>query len=336
MTADKFGDKISDKISVVVPAYNEADSLPILKNRLERALAGHDDYEILIVDDGSDDHTLATLKAFVAEDPRIRYVSLSRNFGHQCALKAGLDRATGDCVISLDADLQHPPELIPEMLERWQDGFEVVTMVRRNDAAPAFKRLSSALFYRFINAVSDFRIRPGAADFRLLDRKVIDALGAIGERTLFLRGIVPWLGFRQCEIDYAPDPRAFGRPKYDLRRMVALALDGITSSSVRPLRLTTMLGAAMSVLAMLYASYALIIKFVAGTAISGWASLLISIMLFGGVQLLMLGIIGEYLGKVLQEVKRRPPYIVREASKPRSGDHVAELRERLKEPGALV
>ncbi len=303
------------RISVVVPAFNEADNLPLLKDRLTRALSQYGDVEILIVDDGSQDRTPAILRGFAAGDPRFRFLSLSRNFGHQSALKAGLDRASGDCVITLDADLQHPPEHIAEMVDCWRDGFEVVNMVREDDPkTPAFKRWTSRLFYRFVNSISDFEIRPGASDFRLLDRRVVEALISLEERTLFLRGTLPWLGFRQCYIAYTPDERAQGVAKYNFQRMMALALDGITSSSTRPLRFSTYLGVIMAGLGLTYAGYALLLKLFAGSVISGWASLLVGIMTFGGVQLLMLGILGEYLGKVLTEVKGRPSYIVREQS----------------------
>ena len=323
------------KISVVVPAYNEAGNLPDLEARLKRVLGRYGDYEILFVDDGSADDTLAILRRFADADPRVRFVSLSRNFGHQKALMAGLDRARGDCVISLDADLQHPPELIAEMVERWTAGFEVVNMVRRDDDTPFFKRATSAVFYRFLNAISDFEIRPGAADFRLLDRKVVRALAGLGEHTLFLRGTVPWLGFRQCEIGYSPDVRAHGRSKYNFRRMAVLALDGVISSSIRPLRLSTILGAVMSSLAMVYAAYAVVVKLILGPEITGWTSLLIGILLFGGVQLIMLGIIGEYLGKILLEVKDRPSYIIREQSAPRERSSAADLQTRLRDHWAL-
>ncbi len=323
------------KISVVVPAYNEADNLPLLKQRLEQALGAYDDYEILIVDDGSRDHSLEVLRDFAARDLHVRFVSLSRNFGHQNALKAGLDRASGDCVITMDADLQHPPEHIAAMVERWRAGYEVVNMIRSDAHTPVFKRLTSRLFYRLVNAISDFEIRAGAADFRLLDRRVLDALMTLDERTLFLRGTLPWLGFRQCDIDYTPERRAQGTSKYNFRRMAMLALDGITSSSIRPLRLSTILGVIMAGLAMVYATYAVILKVVVGTAISGWASLLIGIMTFGGVQLIMLGILGEYLGKVLLEVKGRPNYIVREQSEVRAQSPVADLQSRVAGSGIL-
>jgi dolichol-phosphate mannosyltransferase len=322
-----------EKVSVVVPAFNEAENLPLLLDRLTRALSPYDDHEIVIVDDGSKDDTVKILRAYATKDARLRYISLSRNFGHQSALKAGLDSATGNCVICLDADLQHPPEHIGAMMQRWREGFEVVNMVRQDDpSTPLLKRVTAKLFYRFLNAISDFEIRPGTADFRLLDRRVVNALASLEERTLFLRGALPWLGFRQCYIDYVPESRAHGQTKYDLHRMLILALDGITSSSIRPLRLSTYLGLIMAGLGTIYASYALILKLFSGYAISGWASLLVAIMTFGGVQLLMLGIIGEYLGKVLVEVKHRPSYIVRERSEALAkipAASVAEMQERV-------
>jgi dolichol-phosphate mannosyltransferase len=326
---------IEGKISVVVPAFDEAENIPVLVDRLHGILTRYSDYELLIIDDGSRDHSLDVLRRLSAEDDRICFLSLSRNFGHQNALKAGLDHAQGDCVIMLDADMQHPPVLIPSMIERWSDGFEIVNMIRRDENAPAFKRVTAALFYRFVNAISDFKIRPGASDFRLLDRKVVDVLRGLGERTLFFRGLVPWLGFRQCDIEYTPDARAHGRSKYDFGRMMLLALDGIISSSTRPLRLSTLLGLGMSILAMLYATYAVTVKLAFGTAVSGWASLLTGVMLLGGVQLVMLGILGEYIGRVLLEIKGRPPYIVRERSEPSGQNAVARLQARLGQFRAL-
>jgi dolichol-phosphate mannosyltransferase len=325
-----------DKISVVVPAFNEADNLPLLKERLTHALGPYSNYEILIVDDGSQDDTVKILRAYAAEDAHFQYISLSRNFGHQSALKAGLDRASGSCVICLDADLQHPPEHIATMIERWREGFDVVNMVRQDDQRTSvFKRVTAKLFYRCLNAISDFEIRPGASDFRLLDRRVVDALCSLEERTLFLRGTLPWLGFRQCYIDYVPETRARGQTKYNLQRMLVLALDGITSSSTRPLRLSTYLGLIMAGLGTVYAGYAMILRLFTGFAISGWASLLVGVLTFGGVQLLMLGILGEYLGKVLIEVKGRPSYIVCEQSKPRAqtpaATSVTEMQARLRD-----
>ena len=301
------------EVSIVVPAYNEADNLVPLHRRLTAALHDVEHYEVIYVDDGGSDGSIEALRLLAASDPHVGFISLSRNFGHQHALLAGLEAATGACVISLDADLQHPPELIPEMIARWHAGAEIVSMLRRDEATPVFKRATSRLFYRLVNAVSDIEIDPGSSDFRLLDRRVVDALGELDERTLFLRGVIPWLGFRRTTIDYVPEQRHAGTSKYTFRRMLSLALNGMMSSSVRPLALSTFCGAVMSALAVAYAAYALTVKLVLGTAVSGWASLLISVMLMGGVQLIMLGILGQYLGRVLVEVKGRPNYIVRES-----------------------
>jgi dolichol-phosphate mannosyltransferase len=303
-------------ISIVVPAFNEAQNLPRLIERVRQALSDGEDWEVIVVDDGSTDDTLSVLRAQAFSQSRIRYLSLTRNFGHQTALRAGLDHASGDCVISLDADLQHPPELIPEMIRNWRAGYEVVNMVRRDTGVPPFKRLTSRFFYWLTNALSDYRIEPGSSDFRLLDRRVVDVLRTLPERNLFLRGLIPWLGFRQVNVPYEPASRNAGASKYRLLDMMRLALLGLTSSSVRPLHVATLIGAAMSVLALIYAAYALWARFFSGTVITGWTSLLISILLIGGIQLLMLGIIGEYVGRALTEVKARPLYVLREHNLP--------------------
>ncbi|MFK8017498.1 MAG: glycosyltransferase family 2 protein [Gammaproteobacteria bacterium] len=302
------------ELSIVVPAYNEADGLEVFLDELNRALEPFEKSEIIVVDDGSRDATLSLLKRRAHDNPRLKFISLTRNFGHQSALRAGLEFASGDAVISMDADLQHPPALIEQLVERWRAGFKVVNMVRNEQGGTWFKRVTSALYYRLINAISDYRVEPGSSDFRLLDRDVVTAIRQLPEHSVFLRGLIPWLGFEQCHVRYDPDQRAAGQSKYNLGRMIRLGLAGVTSSSLRPLHLSTVFGTVMSVLAMSYAVYALCIKIFVGTAISGWTSLLISVMLLGGVQLIMLGIIGEYVGRVLLEVKGRPNFLVRESN----------------------
>jgi dolichol-phosphate mannosyltransferase len=303
-------------LSIVIPAFNEAENIPRLLERLERVLHKLEGWELIIVDDGSTDDTLAVIKKFAARTRQLRYLALTRNFGHQTALKAGLDHASGDCMISLDADLQHPPELIPEMLRNWQAGYEVVNMIRVDANVPPLKRLASRFFYWLSNAISDYRIEPGSSDFRLLDRRVLDALRDIRERNLFLRGLIPWLGYRQINLPYTQEARAGGDSKYGFRSMLELALRGITSSSLRPLHIATVVGLLMSLLAAIYAVYALWVKLVVGTAIAGWTSVLISVLLIGGIQLLMLGVLGEYLGRTLTEAKGRPAYVLREHNWP--------------------
>jgi glycosyltransferase involved in cell wall biosynthesis len=299
-------------ISVVVPAFNEAQNIPRLVERIASALRELPHWELIVVDDGSTDDTLAVLKSLAGSVPNVRYVSLTRNFGHQTALKAGLDHASGDCVISLDADLQHPPELIPDMIRSWQAGYEVVNMVRVDANVPFMKRLTSRFFYWLSNSISDYRIEPGSSDFRLLDQRVVDVLRNTRERNLFLRGLIPWLGFRQVNLPYTQETRTGGESKYGIRSMLALALRGITSSSLRPLHIATVSGLLMSLFAAIYAMYVLWVKLVVGTAIAGWTSVLISVLLIGGIQLLLLGVLGEYLGRTLTEAKGRPAYVLRE------------------------
>lgn len=303
------------EVSVVVPCFNEEGNIPILVERIGAALTGKVTFEIILVDDGSSDTTLETLQCLDREVEQVRFVSLSRNFGHQQALRAGLDRAKGDCVVMMDADLQHPPELILALIERWRAGFEVVYTVRKRERGlPLLKKITSKIFYKFINSLSDFPIDEGAADFRLLDRKVVSIICSIYDPFLFLRGLIPWMGFRQSRIEYEPDKRLSGDTKYSFTKMIRFALHGVTSFSVRPLRLATISGIVMSFMAFVYAMYAITIFFVNNTTIPGWASLLVSMLFLGGIQLTMLGIFGEYLGKLYIQSKARPTYIVREQS----------------------
>lgn len=300
-------------ISVVVPAYNEESNVIKLAERLAPILSKYGDYQILFVDDGSTDDTLITLRQMAEANNKIKYISLSRNFGHQKALKAGLDHADGDCVISMDADMQHPPELVGELIERWQSGYEVVTTIREEAKnLSLFKRKTSLWFYKIMDLLSEIEIKHGASDFRLLDRNVVEILKSMHESHVFLRGLIPWLGFRECSIRYTPADRVSGESKYSVVRMVALGLDGITSFSIRPLRLSTVIGAIVSFSAFVYGLVAILARLILGKEVSGWASIIISILFMGGLQLLMLGIIGEYLGKAFVESKKRPNYVIRE------------------------
>jgi glycosyltransferase involved in cell wall biosynthesis len=297
-------------VSVVIPLFNESENLVRLIAALENALESSESYDILLVDDGSTDKSLETIRRLAEKNPQLRYISLTRNFGHQIALKIGLQHSVGQVVISMDADLQHPPEEIPRMISAWRDGYKVVNMVRQLESASAFKRLTSSLFYRLVNSISDFEIVPGSSDFRLLDRSVVDVINTLPEHCVFLRGMIPWLGYKQTNLPFRPSERLHGDRKYRMFKMLQLAVTGITSSSIRPLRIATIIGVLTSTAAAVYAIYALIVKLVYGTAISGWTSLLIGMMLLGGVQLLMLGVVGEYVGRVFVEVKGRPNGIV--------------------------
>lgn len=301
------------KISVVIPAYNEEENLPEVAARIKENLSERYERELIFVDDGSSDNTQRVLRELRAQDPDIHYVLLARNFGHQSALRAGIDYATGDCVISLDADLQHPPRLIPEMLGHWLEGYDIVYTQRQDDdKLPWWKRRTSAAFYELMNGLSSVNFEPGTADYRLIDRRVADVVRDSPDVELFLRGFIHWVGFRQKRIAYVPDARFRGTTKYTVRKMVKLALSGITSFSVRPLHFATLAGFAVSGLAFLYAFYALYVLLFTTRALPGWASVLVSVLFIGGIQLLVLGIMGEYLGRLFIQSKQRPAYLVRE------------------------
>lgn len=305
-------------ISVVVPAFNEEENLAVLVNRLHNVLEQEGRYEILVVDDGSTDNTLFVLQQLNEDNPALRYLSFSRNYGHQIALRAGYEHAEGNCVISLDADLQHPPEFIPVLLDHWRKGFEIVHTIRQTDPNLSwFKRQSSRWFYKMLRSLSDLDLSDGAADFRLLDRKVVDSLKQFKETDLFLRGIISWIGFRQCRVIYKPAERYAGVSKYSLRKMMQLAGAGITSFSTKPLYASVVLGFVMSLGAGLFGLEVLYEKYFTNQTVSGWTSIVLLVLLIGGFQFIMMGIIGIYVGKMFQQVKQRPPYIVRESEEAR-------------------
>jgi len=315
------------KISVVIPAFNEEGNITILTEKLLEILENYGNYEILFVDDGSKDNTLNVLRDLIKKNNNIRYISLSRNFGHQNALKAGLDHAKGDCVITMDGDMQHPPELIPEMVEKWLDGYDIVYTLRDDDNETSWlKRKTSNLFYRLMNRISDVHVEKGAADFRLLDSSVVDVLKEVKEYYLFFRGLTSWAGFRQIALHYKPNKRHSGETKYSIRRMIGFALTGITSFSLKPLRLSILLGTFFAFLAFLYGIYAIIMKFFTNQALPGWASVLVSVLFIGGFQLIVLGIIGEYIGKMFMESKHRPHYIIKEKAGAGVEEFEGELR----------
>ncbi|MFC1608438.1 glycosyltransferase family 2 protein [Candidatus Latescibacterota bacterium] len=309
-TADKNG---SFKVSVVVPSYNEGGNIGVITEKLTGILRKYRDYEIIFVDDGSTDDTLVVIRNLAQQNEMIKYLSFSRNFGHQNALKAGLDHASGDCIISMDADMQHPPELIDQMIEKWRDGFEVVYTLRNESPNQSYlKRLTSSFFYKILNALADIKIEEGAADFRLLDRSVVEVFKDLNEYHLFIRGIIPWMGFRSCSLRYEPNERYQGTSKYSITKMFVFAIIGLTSFSIKPLRLSILFGVIVSFAAFLYAIFALVAKFYFGMIVTGWTSLILSILFIGGIQLVMLGILGEYIGMLFMASKKRPNYIVRD------------------------
>ena len=305
-------------VSVVVPAFNEEENVEAVHEAVAAVFAALPAYrfELILVDDGSSDGTMEQVRALAGRVPEVFFLELSRNFGHQQALGAGLRHARGQAVISLDADLQHPPQLIPEMIRRWENGAEVVYTVREEDPdLPTLKRLTSRGFYGVLNFLSDQELEPGTADFRLLDRKVVDVLNSLRERNPFLRGLTAWVGFRQESLPYRPDPRHAGVSKYTVRKMMRLAVEGITSFSVKPLYFAVYAGLLFAGLSLLFIPYVLA-SIAMGRAVSGWASTLMAIVFFGGLQLIVLGIIGIYLGKLFMQAKMRPSFIIRSTNLP--------------------
>lgn len=306
---------MTKKISIVIPACNEEGNIPILVDALEEVMGSLNyEYQMIFVDDGSSDGTLALLKAISKTKTHIRYIGLSRNFGHQNALKAGLDLAGGDAVIMMDGDMQHPPALIPVLLEQWETGNDIVYTIRKDHQdMPMMKRKTSNMFYNLINNLSDIELEQGTADFRLMDRRVVDVFREFKETDLFLRGLVKWMGFKQSGIEYEPAERLKGKSKYTMKKMIRFALQGITSFSTKPLYIATYLGMSFSLISLLYVPY-IIYSYYFGHVISGWTSIIATIAFFGGLQLMILGIIGMYLGKLFQQSKQRPNYIVKETN----------------------
>ena len=303
------------KISIVIPTFNEEGNIEILYQKIAEVFEQitHANFEVIYVNDGSLDGSLEKVKQLSQIDSRVKFISFSRNFGHQNALKAGLDYAQGDAVISMDADLQHPPALIPEMIRLWKEGNQVVYSIRKDgEELSFFKKMTSKLFYKIVNYLSDTKLEEGTADFRLLDKKVVIALKSYNESNLFYRGIIPTLGFRQIGIAYKPQERFSGKTKYSFSKMLRFALTGITSSSAKPLYFSIYLGLFFAAIAFLYGIYAIYISVFTNEAVLGWTSLIASILFIGGLQLIMMGIVGVYLGKLFTQSKNRPNYIIDE------------------------
>lgn len=303
------------KISVIVPCFNEEEGLETFNQTLIRCLPENFEYEIIYVNDGSKDHTFQEILKLAQANTSIKYISFSRNFGHQNALKAGYDFASGDCAISLDADLQHPPDVIPELIRKWQEGFEIVNTLRNDHQNISFsKKISSRLFYQVMNKLSDVNIENGMADFRLVDQKVLKQLKLFNENYLFFRGIIPWMGFKQTVVPFTANERFAGTTKYTFKKMLKFATTGVTAFSVKPLRVSIYLGSMIAMISFLYGLYAAYVQIFTDLAITGWTSVIISVLFVGGINLLMLGIIGEYLGKLFIENKRRPNYLISETN----------------------
>jgi polyisoprenyl-phosphate glycosyltransferase len=310
----------SVEISLVVPMFNEAEGveefLEAVVPVLEKVSPIH---EIVCVNDGSTDDTLGALLSAQKRLPQIVVVDLARNFGKEAALSAGLDLAVGSAVIPIDADLQDPPALIEDFVRLWREGYEVVYAQRRARSGESLLKLKSAeLFYRAINNLSDVQIPPNTGDYRLMDRRVVDALKRLPERTRFMKGMFAWVGHRQIAVEFDRDPRQFGQTKWNYGGLWRLAIDGITSFSSRPLKVWTYVGLSVAILSLLYAVFLIVRVLVTGIDVPGYASLIVVVLMMGGLQMVGIGILGEYIGRIFEEVKQRPVYLVRKCL--RSGD----------------
>lgn len=319
---------MSPAISVVIPVYNEEEILPELHRRLTATLSDlGEPYELVFVNDGSRDRSPAILEDLARTDPRVRVIQFARNFGHQIAITAGMDHAAGQAIVIIDADLQDPPEVIPALVARWREGFEVVYAVRaRRQGETWFKLITASLFYRLIRRITSVDIPVDTGDFRLMDRKVVDALKQIRERHRFVRGLVSWVGFRQTGVEYERHERYAGQTKYPVRKMLKFAFDGITSFSFLPLQIATYFGFVAAGLAFLLICWVLFEALIAHHTVPGWSSQMVAILFLGGVQLITIGLIGEYVGRIYDEVKGRPLYLVRDMVG--FGQPVASLADR--------
>lgn len=320
---------LQPEISVVLPAHNEAGNIEPMAATLAALLKPFGRFEIIFVDDGSSDGTLTAIRAAAAADPCVRYLAFTRNFGHQAALRAGLRHARGRAVIVMDCDFEHPPELIPQLVAAWREGARIVA-TRRDDGEadlPAVKRITSRLYYRMLDAIGDVRIEPGSADFMLLDRIVADTVNGLQDQDVFLRALVRWLGFPMTSIAFSRGARIHGDSKYTLRRMVDLAVTGIAAHSVRPLRLAIWLALGLAALGVLLLVYTVASYFLVVGTLHGWTSIMATIAILGAAQLLVLGIIGEYVGRILREARGRPAYLIAETEADRERGMVTPLKQ---------
>jgi len=301
-------------LSIVIPVYNEAASLPSLRQSLKRVLAALDvDHELILVDDGSGDATWAEIAAWHAADARVHGIRFARNFGKEAALSAGLSQSRGAAVVLMDSDLQHPPEIIADFLAKWREGYEMVYAVRTSrEGDSALRRGATRAFYRLFAKIADVDLPPGAGDFRLIDRKVVDTLNRMPERLRFMKGLYAWAGCRHTGVPYAPPPRRHGQSAMSMRRLTGFGLDGIVAFSRVPLAISGWIGAAIALAALVYGGFLALRTLIVGVDVPGYASIMVGVMLLGGVQLLALGVLGAYVGRIYEELKQRPLYVVAE------------------------
>ncbi len=302
-------------ITILIPCFNEENCIDVLYDRLKNIIASLSGYRfaILLVDDGSGDRTLEKMQQLHTKDAIVSYISLSRNFGKENAMLAGLDYVNSDAVIIMDADLQDPPELIPQLIKEWENGFDDVYARRRNRAGETwFKKMSAHWYYRILRKFSDIDIPADVGDFRLLDRQAVEALCSLREKQRYTKGLFSWIGFNKKELLFDRDPRAVGNSKMNFLKLFGLAVDGITSFSVAPLRLASILGLVISSVAFVYLLFVIVKTLLFGDPVAGYPSMISVILFIGGIQLIVLGIIGEYVGRIFYEAKGRPDYLVRE------------------------
>lgn len=301
------------KVSIVVPVFNEEENIEHFYEEICKAMEPLPyAFELVFVDDGSRDASVSILYHLQKKDERVRPLYLARNFGHQIALTCGLDHAEGDAIVTMDGDMQHPPEFLPVLLQKWEEGYEVVQTIRRTtEGVPWFKNMTSALFYKMMNVISRIKIQPGGSDFRLMDRSAAESFRAYRERARFIRGMIGAIGYKQVQIEFIAPKRFAGTSKFSLQKMLHFALDGITAYSKTPLRLAFYAGMIMGGLSIAVTAHVFYIKCFTEDAVPGWATITASISFLGGIQLIGIGIIGEYVGRIFEEVKQRPLYLLR-------------------------
>lgn len=304
------------KISAIIPSYNEQENVGLMYERMSKVLSKiSDDYEIIYVNDCSRDETLLRIKALADKDKHVKYVSFSRNFGHQIAVSAGLDVCQGDAVVIIDGDLQDPPELIEQMYEKYKEGYKVVYARRTSrDGETWFKKFTAKMFYRILASMTSIDIPVDVGDFRLIDKVIVQHLRNMPEKSKYIRGQISWIGYKQTFVDYHRDARIYGTTNYPLRKMLRFALDGITAFSDKPLKIASGLGIFSAIVSLLALVYALVSHFCFNNTITGWTSLILSVLFIGGVQLITIGIIGEYIARINNDVRNRPLYIVEESN----------------------
>lgn len=322
MTSNDF------KMSIIVPMYNEGENVALFYEKMTRVLESYNyEYEIICINDGSKDDTMERLRVLANRDNRIKVINLSRNFGKEIAMSAGLNYSKADIVIPIDADLQDPPEVIPLLIEKWKEGFDVVYATRlKRDGETWLKKATAHTFYRVIGKMTRFEIPADTGDFRLMTKQVVEAINQLPEQHRFMKGLFSWVGFKQTSVSYYREPRNAGKSSFNYWKLWNFAIEGITSFSFAPLQFATYLGLLIAVLSLIYATYLVIATVTFGNSVPGYPSLMVAILFFGGVQLITLGVIGEYIGRIYNESKRRPLYLVKEELNMEQEPETAKLK----------